>query len=95
MLPALLLALLVAAQLAAAGHALWSAALASRAGARAAAVGDDGRAAARRALPGGLREGARIRDTGAISVRVPIPRLVPGLPRVEAAAASDLAVGDG
>jgi len=94
-LPALLLALLVAAQLAVAGHALWSAALASRAGARAAVVGDDAAPAARRALPPALRDGARVGDSGAVSVRVSIPRLLPALPRIEVGARSSLAVEDG
>lgn len=94
-LPALLLAVLVAAQLAAAGHALWSAALASRAGARAAAVGDDARETARRALPPVLRKGARIRGSGPVSVRVPVPRLLPALPRIEVGAGSGLVGEDG
>jgi hypothetical protein len=94
-LPALLLALLIAAQLAAAGHALWSAALASRAGARAAIVGDDAVPAARRALPPGLRKSARIRDSGAVSVRVAVPRLLPKLPRIEVGASSALSVDGG
>ncbi|MBA2239869.1 MAG: pilus assembly protein, partial [Solirubrobacterales bacterium] len=45
-LPALLLALVVGLQLAAAGWSLWSATEAARAGARAELVGDDGSAAA-------------------------------------------------
>ena len=59
-LPFLLLAILVAAQLAFAGQALWSAAIAARAGARAGLVGGAGAAAARAALPPPMREGARV-----------------------------------
>jgi hypothetical protein len=94
-LPGLLLAFLVAAQLAVAGHALWSAALASRAGARAAAVGDDAGKAARRALPPALRDGARVSDSGTVSVQVGVPLLLPALPPVEVGAASSLAPEDG
>src|SRR3954452_21666629 len=76
-LPALLLSLLIAAQLAAAGHALWGAALSGRAGecyafgeaamaagwgARAAVVGGAGVRAPRPALPASLRERARVDD---------------------------------
>jgi pilus assembly protein CpaE len=89
-LPALLVALLVAAQLAAAGYALWSASLSARAGARSAAVGGDAAAAARRALPPLLRSGARIGDGEGLSVRVAVPRMLPGLPRVEVGARTEL-----
>ena len=87
--PFLLLAVLVAAQIAVAGYAMWSAGIAARAGARAGLVGRDARKAARAALPGGLRDGAEVRDEGGVSVRVPIPRIVPMVPtlRVEASAA--------
>jgi len=91
--PFLLLAVLVAAQLGLVGQALWSAGVAARAGARAALVGNDAGAAARRALPPSLRRGARVSDSGAISVRVEIPRLLPGLPRLTVGAESGL--GDG
>jgi hypothetical protein len=91
--PFLLLAVLVAAQLGLAGQALWSAGVAARAGARAALVGGDATVAARRALPPVLRPGARVEDAGAVSVRVDIPRLLPGLPRLTVGAKSGL--GDG
>jgi hypothetical protein len=91
--PFLLLAVLVAAQLALAGQALWSAGVAARAGARAALVGGDATAAARRALPSSLRSGAEVSDAGAVSVRVAIPRLLPALPRLMVGSASGL--GDG
>jgi hypothetical protein len=91
--PFLLLAVLVAAQIGLAGQALWSAGVAARAGARAALVGDDAMAAARRALPPSLRSGAQIGGSGAVSVRVPIPRLLPVLPRLMVGAKTEL--GDG
>jgi Flp pilus assembly protein TadG len=88
--PFLLLAVLVAAQLALAGQALWSAAVAARAGARAAIVGGDAAATARRALPSLLREGARVNDADGVAVEVGIPRLLPGLPRLTVDARSGL-----
>jgi hypothetical protein len=94
--PFLLLAILVAAQLALVGQALWSAGAAARAGARAALVGGDAPAAARRALPPSLRPGAEVSDAGdagAVTVRVAIPRLLPALPRFTVGAESGL--GDG
>jgi hypothetical protein len=95
-LPLLGLAILVAVQLALAGQALWSAGVAARAGARAAMVGSDREAVARRALPAVLRDGARVRgDAGAVSVRVPVPALVPGLPAVSVAASTQLGAGGG
>ena len=99
--PFLLLALLVAAQIALAGQALWSAGVAARAGARAALVGEDAAAAARAALPSSMRQGARVEEgDGAeaepgISVEVEVPRLLPSLPRVRVAAGSGLEAGDG
>ena len=93
MVPFLLLAVLVAAQIGLAGQALWSAAVAARAGARAALVGGDATTAARRALPPSLRSGAEVGDSGAVSVRVAIPRLLPGLPRLMVGAKTEL--GDG
>ena len=91
--PFLLLAVLVAAQIGLAGQALWSAGVAARAGARAALVGGDATAAARRALPPSLRDGARVEDSDAVSVRVAIPRLLPVMPRLTVGAESGL--GDG
>jgi hypothetical protein len=80
--PALIVATLVAGQLALAGHALWSAGIAARAGARAAHVGGDPEIAARHALPGLLRRSAEVRDEDGVSVEVAVPRLLPGLPRI-------------
>jgi hypothetical protein len=88
--PFLLLTVLVAAQLALVGQALWSAGVAARAGARAALVGGDAAAAARRALPPSLRPGAKVSDVGAIRVRVAIPRLLPALPRLMVGSESGL-----
>jgi hypothetical protein len=88
-IPALLLAVLVAAQIGLVGWALWSAGSAARAGARAAHVGGDAEAAARSALPTKLRKGVRVTDDGEVGVRVRVPTLVPGVPRIplEASAA--------
>src|SRR5436853_4610129 len=86
--PFLLLALLVAAQIALAGHALWSASVAARAGARAELVGGDATAVARRALPPSMREGSEVDDSEGVSVRVPVPALIPRLPRVMVGARS-------
>jgi hypothetical protein len=92
--PFLLLAILVAAQLALAGQALWSAGVAARAGARAALVGADAPAAARRALPPSLRTGAQVSAAGAVTtVRVEIPLLLPALPRLVVGSESGLNEG--
>jgi Flp pilus assembly protein TadG len=91
--PFLLLAVLVAVQIALAGQALWSASVAARAGARAALVGDDATAAARRALPPSLRGDSKVADAGDVSVQVRVPRLLPGLPRVMVGARAELDAG--
>jgi Flp pilus assembly protein TadG len=93
--PVLLLAVLVAAQIGLVGQALWSAAVASRAGARAAAIGDDAGVAARRALPQSMRAEARVSAADAVSVRVPLPRLLPILPKITVGAETNLGGGDG
>jgi Flp pilus assembly protein TadG len=93
--PFLLLAVLVAVQIALAGQALWSAGVAARAGARAALVGSEVTAAARRALPPSLRQEARVEEAGDVSVRVAVPRLFPGLPQVMVGARAELGPGDG
>lgn len=90
MVPFLLLAVLVAAQVGLAGQALWAASVAARAGARAALVGGDATAAARRALPPSLRSGARVGDSSGVSVQVPIPRLLPAMPRLMVGAKTEL-----
>jgi len=93
--PFLLLAVLAAVQIALAGHSLWAAGVAARAGARAALVGGDAAAAARRALPPPLRDGADVEDGKEVSVRVAVPRFLPGLPVVKVGASSALEEEDG
>jgi hypothetical protein len=94
--PFLLLALAVAAQIALAGQALWSASVAARAGARAALVGADPKAAARRTLPDVMRPGSEVsedEDDGTVRVQVPVPTLLPELPTVKVTARSGLGEG--
>jgi hypothetical protein len=86
---------MIAAQTVVAGWAVWSAGNAARAGARAAVVGSDTEAAARRALPGVLRGGAVIKDADGVRVQVRIPGLVPGIELPSVAAASRLDEGSG
>src|SRR5690348_10094070 len=93
--PFLLLAVLVAAQIALAGQALWSASVAARAGARAALVGGDASAAARSSLPPSMRAGMRVSEGDGVGVGVEIPRLIPSLPRLRVEARSALEPGDG
>ena len=88
--PFLLLAILIAAQVALAGQALWSAGIAARAGARAALVGRDAASAARRALPPSMRPRAKVGREGAVSVEVQVPRLLPALPPVSVGASTRL-----
>ncbi len=90
MVPLLLLAVLVAAQIGLAGGALWSAGIAARAAARAELVGGDARAVARRALPASLRSAARVREGEGVAVRVAVPRLLPALPPLTVTASSSL-----
>ena len=94
-IPFLLLAILVAAQIALAGEALWSASVAARAGARAALVGEDAAAAARRALPSSMREGSKVDDSEDVSVRVAVPRLLSVLPKVMVGAKTELGPSGG
>lgn len=78
--PFLLLAVLVAAQIGIVGQALWSAAIAARAGARAALVERGTERSAREAIPAGLRDRSRVAAGHGVAVRVPVPRLTPLLP---------------
>jgi hypothetical protein len=94
-IPFLLLAVLVAAQIALAGDALWSASVAARAGARAALIGGDATAAARRSLPPSMRKGSRVSGAGPVSVRVRIPRLSSALPRMTVEAKTELGPSGG
>jgi hypothetical protein len=89
-LPALAVSLLIAAQTVVVGWALWSAGNAARAGARAEQVGSDAEAAARRALPGALRDDAVVRSGDGVRVRVRVPALVPGVALPSVSAASTL-----
>lgn len=94
LLPALILAVLVSAQLLAAGFSLWSASVSARAGARAVHVGTDPVGAARRALPKPLRAGTEIRRYGStVAAHVAVPRLLPILPVVRVKARSRLGAG--
>jgi hypothetical protein len=93
--PFLLLALLVAAQAVLAGQALWSAGVAARAGARAALVGGNAAAVARKALPPSLRSGARVEEGDEVSVRVRVPALLPALPELTVGAGAGLGRDDG
>ena len=79
-LPAVVVAAVVVWQLALTGHAAWLCANAARVAARAEAVGRDGRAAARSALPGYLERGLRVERSGAgVRVRVAVPLLAAGM----------------
>lgn len=93
--PFLLLAVLAAVQIAVAGQALWSVGVAARAGARAALVGGEAEAVARRALPPSLREGSEVELGSEVVVRAAVPRLFPGLPRVMVGAGTGLGGDDG
>ena len=73
--PALVLACVIAWELVLAGHTAWVAAHAARAGARAVAVGRDGRAAA---LSVDSSSAVSVLDGGRVRVRLPVPLLVPG-----------------
>ena len=97
-LPALAVCLILAGQALAAGWALWSAGNAARAGARVERVASDAgaEAAARRALPSPLRDGAAIQADDGVRVRVRVPALLPGIAMPSVSAASTLdAAGTG
>jgi hypothetical protein len=78
LLPLVAILAFAAWQVVVAGHAVWLAAGAARAAARAGAVGHDPDAAARRALPGSLEQGLRVRTDhdGAVRVSVGVPLVV-------------------
>lgn len=80
LLPIVAVVALGAWQVAIAGHAVWAAGAAARAGARAHAVGADADGAARRLLPARVRRSAKVRtdDDGEVRVDVPIPAVVGG-----------------
>lgn len=89
-LPIIALGLLVAVQFVFAGYALWSAGLAARAGARAVLTGGPAGGAARRALPPGLAGRMTVERREGVTVAVVVPRVLPGLPRLEVSSSSDL-----
>src|SRR5215210_1271420 len=89
-LPALVIVTLLVAQLGLTGYALWGAGAAARAGARAAYVGGHAGRAARASLPEALREDASVRVHDGVRVRVRVPPLVPGLPRIPLTARAGL-----
>jgi hypothetical protein len=76
--PAVLLVAALVWQLALVGQAAWLCANAARAAARAEAVGRNGAAAARSALPGSLARGLQVTDTGggAVRIRLRVPLLL-------------------
>ena len=92
-LPVILLAVLVAAQIAIAGAALWSAGVAARAGARAVLTGEAPRSAAEHALPGVLQNGLKVSQEDGVKVGVRVPGLLPGFPETHVYGSSSL--GDG
>lgn len=73
--PALVLACVIAWEVVLAGHTAWLAASAARAGARAVAVGRDGRAAARSVSSS---SSVSLLGGGRVRVSVPVPVVVPG-----------------
>jgi hypothetical protein len=89
-IPVLVAVALLLIQAAIAGWALWSAANAARAGARAEYVGGSAGSAARSALPGLLRSGASVHSSNGVEVRVATPRVLPGLPRIPVSASAGL-----
>jgi hypothetical protein len=80
LLPLLALVGLALWQAVIAGQAMWLAGAAARSAARAAAVGDEPAAAARRALTPALERGLRVRigETGKVRVAVAVPSVVGG-----------------
>ena len=81
LLPLIVVAVALGWQALLAAHTLWCAAGAARSAARAAAIGADAAEAADAALPRSLERHARVSVSapGEVTVRLPIPRIVPGL----------------
>ncbi|HRV59989.1 MAG: hypothetical protein KDB54_07140 [Solirubrobacterales bacterium] len=92
-LPIILLSVLVAAQIAIAGAALWSAGVAARAGARAVLTGKPPAGAAERALPEVLRHGLKVSGRDGVRVGVRVPGLIPGFPETHVYGSSSLGGG--
>lgn len=88
--PLVLVVALAIAQLVTVGYALWTAAGAARAGARAQLIGGDPERAALSALPGWLEQGAKVERGMPLAVSVAAPALLPGLPSIRVAAGSAL-----
>jgi hypothetical protein len=88
--PILIAVVVILAQLAVAGYALWSAADAARAGARAVLVDGDPDRAVRSALPSWLEPGAEVETDGPVEVRVEAPALFPGVPAIPVSARAAL-----
>jgi hypothetical protein len=94
--PAILLVAALVWQLVLAGEAVWLCANAARAAARAEAVGRDGQAAARSALPQALARGLKVEHPGggAVRVRLRVPLLLEAWQSpVSVAATARLATG--
>jgi hypothetical protein len=92
-IPIILISLLVAAQLVAAGAAFWSAGISARAGARAVLTGKEARGAAERSLPAVLRDDLKVSTEDGVRVGVRIPALLPGMPRAFVYGSSSLGEG--
>jgi Flp pilus assembly protein TadG len=89
-IPALVLLVGLAVQVALAGWSQWGAENAARAGARAAAVGGEARQAARSALPAGLPARSVVRSNGTVEVTVASPHLYGALPPVRSTAGAQI-----
>jgi hypothetical protein len=89
LLPLAALVLAAGWQLVVAGHAVWSTGAAARAAARASALGDDPRGAARSVLPGVLEQDLEVGEpeAGRVRVAVRVPRVL-GLPSLGHVSAS-------
>ena len=57
--------------------------------------GGPGAAAARAALPSALRDGAEVTVGNGVAVEVPVPGLVPGLPRLTVGSKTKMGPGGG
>jgi hypothetical protein len=80
LLPLLVVVGLIGWQIVVAGQAVWLSASAARSAARAQAIGADAPAAARRVLPGVLRERVRVRvGEDGVRVAIGVPSVVGGL----------------
>ncbi len=80
LLPIIVLLALAGWQAVIVGQAVWMSGAAARAAARASALDEDPRAAARSVLPGSLAHGVRVKvgAVGSVTVHVPIPIVVVG-----------------